>query len=153
MGVREGKILPSELVFPDYNGEGAFIRREAERRAGAQVNLVGPEREGFWLEGDEDFLGMVVFGEPCKGLWAVFVERNNRYVSYGVVSGMCGCLTCFIYACEHEVVCELGVEVAEVGSPVGKHGVEVKTPKLVFGVGCGRFLEERGEIEWVAKPL
>ena len=147
MGMREGKILPCELVFPDYDGEGAFIRREAERRAGAQVNLVGPEREGFWLEGDKNFLGVVVFGEFFEGLGAVFVERDNRYISYGMVGGVCGCLACFVYACEHEVICELRVEVAEICSPVGKHGVKVKAPKLVLGVGRGRFLKEWGEIE------
>ena len=122
MCVRERKVLPCELISPNIDGEGAFVGREADRRASAQVYLVGPERKGFWLKGDEYFLSVVVFREFCKGLRAVFVERDNRYVSYGVVGGLCGCLAFFVYAREHEVISEFGVEVAKVCSPVSKHG-------------------------------
>jgi hypothetical protein len=117
------------------------------------VDLVGPEGEGFWLEGDEYFLSVVVFREFGKSLWAVLVERDNRYVSNGVVGGLSGCLACFVDACKHEVICEFGVEVPEVRGPVGEHGVEVESPEFILSISRCRFLEEWGKVEWVAEAL
>jgi len=117
------------------------------------VDLVGPERKGLWLKGDEYFLGVVVFREFCKGLGAVFVERDDRYVSYGVVGGLCGCLACFVNACKHEVIGEFGVEVTKVCGPVSKHGIVFEAPKFVLSIGRCRFLEEWREVEWVAEAF
>ena len=153
VGVREREVLPCELIFPDDEGESAFVGREAERRAGAQVYLVGPERKGFWLKGDKYFLSVVVFREFCKVLRAIFVERDDRYVSYGVVGGLCGCLARFVYAREHEVVSKFRVEVAEFCGPISKHGVELEAPEFVLSIGRCSFLEECREIEWVTKSF
>ena len=142
VGVGEREALSGLLVFPKDYCQGAFVRREAKWRSSAEVDLVGPKREGVRLEGDEDLLGVVELGEFGKSLGAVIMEGYDGEVSDRPVGGVCSCLPRFVDARDHQVVREFWVEVTKACRPVSHHGVKVKAPKFVFGITGGGCVEE-----------